>query len=383
MEKVRDLHNDAVALAEGAFDLKRKGLWIEARKLFESAFELERDAAAQIPAEEQYEPARSMLYKGAASLALNARLYDEAEKMVAWALIGHPPQDIANELREIFDQANFERHLALKGVSLESNEFQFSLVGDSVGSGYIQSEEFVERIRILSDITVREVERRLQKKFRNSGRPAKILDLYKPMLSAPMAGSFSVKIQIGKVDTPLFPKFKDDDFEQIIDHIFHTVELVNNAQEKELKAIYSPSQKDYFEHILTSFKNLAPDGSKIKAIGFTRVIKGDEERIPFQRKHSDIRIVSYEESIEQPEESKSEESVSVEGVLDFAKSRGKEIAITDRDNKRHKFKVSQGRLAAIVKSNYEDTVRITGLRKLDKNGKEYLEFLDLDKVEES
>ena len=64
-----------------------------------NSYLLEKQAAEQ----SQTEPTRSVLYRSAATLALDCGEYREAERLVAAALAGTPPEAIANELREVLD----------------------------------------------------------------------------------------------------------------------------------------------------------------------------------------------------------------------------------------------------------------------------------------
>jgi hypothetical protein len=47
------------------------------------------------------EPTRSVLHRSAASLAIKCGEYEEAERLIATALNGKPPDDIAAELRDL------------------------------------------------------------------------------------------------------------------------------------------------------------------------------------------------------------------------------------------------------------------------------------------
>jgi len=385
MKRVKSLHNKAIEIAELAFKLKREGKIDRSVKEFSKAFKIEREAADLIPIDKKNEPSRSILYRSAGSLALNANLFIEAEKMVANGLLGFPPKEIADELRDLFDQINFERHLDLKGVKLSNNEFLFSLAGGSeVGHGYVRSEEFIKRIVIINDITLKEVERRIKKTVKNKKKPnPKVVQMYKPFLQTPKASSFQVVIQIGESqDNTLFPDY-DTVSESIIEHILDSVELVNNSSIDKLRKKFENNEEEYFDHILTSIKNLAPDGKKVKMIG----LKGNEEvngkEVKFIRPHKDIKFEAFDlkKQKEQEKEQREKEGSSIVliGILDFARSKKNEIAITDRNGKEHVIKVSEGRLAAIVKSNYEDEVKITGTIE-SKGKKQIIALTDLERV---
>jgi hypothetical protein len=99
MNSLNDLHQQAMQLAEQAFLARRRDELATARSFAFSAYLLEKQVAEQ----SQTEPTRSVLYRSAATLALDCGEYREAERLVAAALAGTPPEAIANELREVLD----------------------------------------------------------------------------------------------------------------------------------------------------------------------------------------------------------------------------------------------------------------------------------------
>lgn len=103
--------------------------------LFGKAFEHERQAALLLADRIEVEPTRSILFKSAAALALDCENYREAERMVAYGLSGMPPAELAEELRDLYDDINFRRHLKTKGIQLGDDELQLTLHGNCVGHG--------------------------------------------------------------------------------------------------------------------------------------------------------------------------------------------------------------------------------------------------------
>ena len=69
----------------------------EALRSEAAAAELVRDNLAA-------EPTRAVLYRSAASLAIDCGEYREAERLIATALAGNPPEEIAQELRDLLLQ---------------------------------------------------------------------------------------------------------------------------------------------------------------------------------------------------------------------------------------------------------------------------------------
>jgi hypothetical protein len=99
MTSLNEMHKQATELAEEAFAACRRGDSASARTFARSAFMLEKQAAEQ----SLTEPTRSVLHRSAATLAFDCGEYREAERLVASALAGDPPEPIANELREVLD----------------------------------------------------------------------------------------------------------------------------------------------------------------------------------------------------------------------------------------------------------------------------------------
>lgn len=70
------------------------------------------------------EPTHSVLHRSAATLAVQCGALQQAEKLIAIALAGHPPLDIAEELKDLFIQINVQRYLERRGVHLADEQLQ-------------------------------------------------------------------------------------------------------------------------------------------------------------------------------------------------------------------------------------------------------------------
>ena len=96
------IHRQAMTLAQEGLMAQHRGDAGKANQYFSQAFELEKHAALSLLAAFDQEPTRSVLFRSAATLALDCGLYAEAEKMAAQGLAGNPPEDIAAELRSLY-----------------------------------------------------------------------------------------------------------------------------------------------------------------------------------------------------------------------------------------------------------------------------------------
>ena len=198
MNALIQLHRDAMELADRAAAKKREGDHEAALELTREAFNREREAALTTGNQVEFEPTRSVLHRSAASLALECDEVREAERLIAAALAGEPPKEIAEELRDLLEDVNFRRHLAVRGVELNPDEFQLSLSGDAVGFGIAPIKHFLTRIQDMEKVIFRAAERLKGFEFRESGRPTKeVTDELEVYVSVPRAASFAVSLRIG------------------------------------------------------------------------------------------------------------------------------------------------------------------------------------------
>jgi len=137
MTTVRELHTQAMALAQQALVQRESGNLAQAAALAATALTFEVDAAQLITNAVSSEPTRSIIYQSAASLALQAGKYAEAQRLVAEALTGFPPPRVEQELKELFEQINFAAHLSVRTDPLNVSEVQLAITGNQVGFGRV------------------------------------------------------------------------------------------------------------------------------------------------------------------------------------------------------------------------------------------------------
>ena len=137
MSQIQALHQEAMDLAESALTTKLRGDLAQADQLLRQAFEKEAEAAALIAHDLNAEPTRSVLHRSAASLAIDCGEFRAAERLIMTALTGNPPQETAEELKDLFIQINlplyFERHRAATESDSVANIFsqnQYSVAND-------------------------------------------------------------------------------------------------------------------------------------------------------------------------------------------------------------------------------------------------------------
>jgi hypothetical protein len=106
MSRVREIHREAMRLADEADAARLRGDAAGHRRLIRQAFEAEREAALRLADRTELEPTRSILHKSAAYLALESGLQREASNLARSALAGAPPADVEEELRAILQRTD-------------------------------------------------------------------------------------------------------------------------------------------------------------------------------------------------------------------------------------------------------------------------------------
>ena len=121
MSALYEFHDEAMDLAFFARRARRRGDEAEAAPMFAEALKNELAALGELyKFGEVVEPTYSVLHRSAASLALNCGDSRLAAKLAAKALSEDPPPEIAEELRDVLEQANSQRHAAAKGIQCQS-----------------------------------------------------------------------------------------------------------------------------------------------------------------------------------------------------------------------------------------------------------------------
>ena len=122
MKEVQELHRKAMELAEEAFFTRKEGSIEKAKALFREALKFESEAAALLENRLEMEPTRSVLFRSAATLALDCGEPWLAEQLIARGLAGNPPEEIAGELRELNERLELLRKIRNEGYSYELSE---------------------------------------------------------------------------------------------------------------------------------------------------------------------------------------------------------------------------------------------------------------------
>jgi hypothetical protein len=92
---------------------RQRGDTANVSALAKAAFAKEQAAADLVANQLDLEPTRSVLHCSAATLAIECGELRAAERLIARALAGNPPEDIANERRDLLLEEIYSRRQAI------------------------------------------------------------------------------------------------------------------------------------------------------------------------------------------------------------------------------------------------------------------------------
>lgn len=365
MSKIRDLHNQAMLLAQDAVVARHGGELERAELIAREAMSLEAEAADCIAIGTENEPTRSILYRSAASLALQAKEFDLAQRLIARGLSGYAPVEIESELKALYEQLNFERHLKTSDLEISDEEATLTVLGKAVMHGSVLADVFMKTLQTFMTLFDR-TQARMNKSPYKPGAIKKQNRPLKLVLSEGRASSYSVTLKAttvirGHEQLGLWSIKPADVFDQVIVGI----DLINHSDDEGLKK--QIADKTYYNNFRYLTRNLAPDGEKINFVGIATPRRSVGLTLPKNK----IQI----ETTKTPD--RDTEPVTVRGVLDYARSKRQDIiGLTDEEGTEHLIKVQEG-MDDVVRSYFKQLVQVNGLRK----GK-YIIAEDIDGLDE-
>ena len=288
MSLINASHTKAMDLAEEAVLARLAGDQEKFEKLSRDAWCHEVAAIKELT--EHTEPLFSMLHRSAATLALDCGELRQAEKLTAAALAQEPPEFLAEELRDLLERANFERHLRLKGISLERGEIQFSLSGPAVGNGMMRHAEYHHRIWNAVRLFVRTAERLEKIPFRTRGRVAPVIaDRYSVFVTAPRIGSVATTLRVGALsDRWVLPGMADPD--TVVKEVMDCLQMLNANEDDAVESRITDFA--YLKNFFELAKKIAPDGKNVRQVGLTSSTGDRTRTVSMMRLRTEIPTVS-------------------------------------------------------------------------------------------
>ena len=360
MTDVRDIHQRAMNLVDEAQLAKIRGEDHRYVELTTQALALESEAAWALMGDLALEPTRSILFRSAASLALEIQKPREAERLISAALAGTPPEEIADELRDLLEDVYFSRHLELRGITLSPGELQMTIDGNAIGFGIAKSDSFVQRLKDFEKLIFRTAERRMGRDFREQGRVIKKLtDSFELYLSVPRAASFAVTLRLGQSSQMGLPgvDFSTD----TINDLLNALEAFAAGDDGALEDVIP--DEVYRTNFIGLAERISPDGGQVKTVGFTVGNHSGERKVALTRTKSDIRKNKKENTPTPTTPEDDIEIVIVGTLLEADATRQKEgvIEIVDDSGTSHRVFVPRGMMSDIVKPMFEERVEVVAI----------------------
>lgn len=364
---VSELHDQAMRIANEAFLVQFRGE--DHKRLFKQAFLLEREAAMLLVNRNDVEPTRSILFKSAAVLALDCELVREAERLIAYGLAGNPSDELADDLRDLYDDINFRRHLELRGLTLSENEFQLTLHGNCVGHGEADTRQIIPRLDTAEKLIKSTIMRKMGLPFKNKDNEKIVNDNYIVLNSVARASSYAVTFKLGtplrqlQLDFPDMPKLEPPPNSDIISDMVNALTMYENGDFEGLEQ--QIQEESYYDYFTALTKNILPDGSKITLVGVTANIGGSEKKVSLRKTRNDIRSIPMR-SKRQNAANKEEEIITLRGTLKFANSlhRKHTIKIKYSDHQESEsIRVSDALMDDIVKPLWNNEIEVTAVKK--------------------
>ena len=180
-------------------------------------------------------------------------------------LSGYPPPRVEQELKDLYDQINFETHLKVRGAELSGSQVQLALAGDDVGSGQMIYSAFKDRAEAFVTMLDRTMRRLMHEAYRALGPGSHQSRPYIPLLATPRVGSFAVTIELAQRKGMAQSYFATGD--EVIDQVIAGVGLVQEQRFEELPVRINDDE--YFLNFVTLAQRLAPDGKRVKMVALT------------------------------------------------------------------------------------------------------------------
>ena len=358
MNSVNHLHKKAMEFADLGLRRRARGNAEESLEYFEQALHYELAAIDELDKTEEL--AWAVLHRSAGTLALDCRDFLQAEKIVATALAQEPHPEIAEELRDLLEQIYFQRHLDLKGITLQEDEIQLSLSGQKVGNGFVNVEEIYERISSSSKLIHRTVERKRNQPFRERGPVQKVIrENYQTLVSVPRSGSFAVTLKFSRPQLSFSGMLETT---AIIDEFMDLLALINSSHIIEIrKRIPEPA---YLQNFFGLVRRIAPDGERISQVGFTAIREGVQRSVGLTMPAAELPSLPPEMLSPQVESQQTpSEPIEIRGILlhaDAMREDSNIIQVID-GNKKHTVQVPQGMMNDIVRPMWDSHVIIQGI----------------------
>ena len=354
MTSASDYHNIAMEFADLGLRNRARGNGKRALAYFEQALDFELAAIAELDRADGL--AGAVLHRSAGTLALDCRQFRLAEQLACKALAGEPPADIAAELRDLLEQSNFHRHLAQEEMDISQGEIKMNLVGRSVANGVVPLVDLLPRVASIQKLIYRIAQRMLNHPYQ--ARVSRgIRNRYLAFAAAPRSGSFAISLRLGHSA----PQSQLTGFigpSDVIDEFIDLMAIVDSGNSEAVEERIP--DRSYQQNFLGLSQSIAPDGNKIRQVGFATNYNGGIRSVAVTRPASLIRPAGAETL------HRGAEMIEVRGTLRYADasaSNRNRIKLIDDNGQSHDILVPAGLMDDIVRPMWNLPVTVSGTRR--------------------
>lgn len=353
MSTLKDLHRRAMNFAGQGFMAQMGTDPDAAIHLFEQALELELAAIAEL--RDPVEPTYSVLHRSAGWMAIHCRQFRQAEQLASRALAGDPPDDIADELRDLWEQSNFHRHLAQEEMDISRGEIRMNLVGRSVANGVAPLSDLLPRVTNIQKLIYRIVQRMLDRPYQPRV-PGEIRSRYPTFAAAPHNGRFTISLRLGHPT----PQSSLTGFFGPADVIGEFIDLMAIVNSGNLDAVEERiPDPSYQQNFIGLSKGIAPDGRKIRQVRFATNSDNGIRTVAVTRPASQIQTAGARTM------HGGTETIEVHGTLRYADasiSNRNRIKLLADSGQSHDIQVPAGLMDDIVRPMWNLPVTVSGFR---------------------
>lgn len=343
-----------MSLAEDGDLAKSAGDMNGAQVYYFKAYELERNAAIYFLRKLNDEPTRSVLFRSAASLALQCKLFREAEQLICQGLAGDPPPELRVELRELYEQVHFQLFLDDSGLELAEGQVVVTLWGDQIAPGFASCREVIRRLSKTERLIYRTAARKIGITYDDRAEPSEeVRRNFKVYASLPMAASYAVVLRIAERDHQLALPFSVD-AATVVSELLECMDLYNQEKIDQLQTRIGDGP--YLRNFMSLAHDLYPSTPDVSRVGFAGITASGEKKTVELGSRPSFTANQLGETL--TENANHGLPIRITGILNFAASQThtRHIKLKEASGKSHKIDVPEGMMADVVRPYFEARV---------------------------
>lgn len=296
--EVERLHAEAMEQYDKALSLRRKDDSEQFTVLASEALELEARAAwAYTMLESAIEPARTILFKGAAVIAAELKRHKDVIHLAGAGLSHCEDSPLRQDLMRLLKQANFELEIMERdGIALSNSSLQFSIDGAAVGDGCAREDIFRGYLDPMVTLVRRTWQRLQGMEFNDKTAKERC-----PIYLAPTHGSMAVEFYLGEMIQPTLPGFEKytTNATTVVSDIVHALEALQNDESDQLDQLIP--DEVYRRNFVELSRKILPKGDDVNVVkliantdtpeSVTLTRRIDRQKIALKRTKLQPRIV--------------------------------------------------------------------------------------------